>query len=388
MSKMRKRIIILILLVLFALVFYPILKFNYQMLKERTSAFSFTGLREKVVDLLGGNNKSKYEGPVEIVGQRIVEEESETIDVVEKVSPSVVSIVIKSVNIDFFSGSAMTYESGIGTGFIVDPNGLIITNSHVVNESSAEYSVVLKDGTTYEVDRIHLDNYSDIAILEITARSLPTVEFGDSDSLKVGQRAVAIGNALGKFDNTVTAGVVSGIAREVQASSGFGQAKTYESVIQTDAALNPGNSGGPLLNSSGQVIGVNVATTMGAENIGFAIPVNVVKPILESFIENGKIVRPYLGVSYVVITKEISSLRDMPAGAYVSTVIPDSPADEAGLQRGDIITKIGDEDITGENSLSEIINKSKVGDRLQITIDREGREIVVSVTLEDMPENF
>jgi S1-C subfamily serine protease len=183
-------------------------------------------------------------------------------------------------------------------------------------------------------------------------------------------------------------GVVSGIAREVQASSGFGQAKTYENVIQTDAALNPGNSGGPLLNSSGQVIGVNVATTMGAENIGFAIPVNVVKPILSSFIENGKIVRPYLGVSYVVITKDMSVLRNMPEGAYISTVIPDSPADDAGLQRGDIIIKINDNDISVENTLAEIINKSKVGDRLKLTVDREGSEILVYATLEDMPENF
>jgi serine protease Do len=386
-SKMKKKLIFLVILIIFALLFYPVLKFNYQMIKDRTSSFSFPQIRQKISNLFTGK-KTKYQGPTEIVGQRIVEEESETIDVIEKVSPSVVSIVVKTVNIDFFSGSAMTYESGIGTGFIVDPNGLIITNNHVVEGSEAEYSVVLKDGTTYEVDRINRDSYSDIAILEITARGLPTVEFGDSESLKVGQRAIAIGNALGRFDNTVTVGVVSGIAREVQASSGFGRAKTYESVIQTDAALNPGNSGGPLLNSSGQVIGVNVATTMGAENIGFAIPVNVVKPILASFIENGKIVRPYLGVSYVVITKEISELRDMPIGAYVSTVVPDSPADEAGLQRGDIITKIGDEQITGENTLAEIINKSEVGDRLRLTVDSEGSEIVVFATLEDMPESF
>lgn len=386
-SKMKKRTIILLLIVLFGIIFLPILKFNYHILRDRLSSFSFPQIKDKIASFFTGN-KTKYKGPSEIIGQRIIEEESETIDVIEKVSPSVVSVVIKTVNIDFFSGSSMTYESGIGTGFIVDSNGLVITNSHVVDNSGAEYSVVLKDGSTYEVDKIHKDSYSDIAILEITARGLPTVEFGDSESLKVGQRAIAIGNALGRFDNTVTVGVVSGIAREVQASSGFGQAKTYENVIQTDAALNPGNSGGPLLNSSGQVIGVNVATTMGAENIGFAIPVNVVKPILSSFIENGKIVRPYLGVSYVVITKEISELRDMPIGAYVSTVVPVSPAEEAGLQRGDIITKIGDEDITGENTLAEIINKSKVGDRLKLTVDREGSEMVIYATLDDMPENF
>ncbi|MBW6442097.1 trypsin-like peptidase domain-containing protein, partial [Patescibacteria group bacterium] len=359
MSKYKKKITIVLLIILFAVLFYPVFKYNYQILEERISP-AFSNLKQSITELFSSKKGTKYEGPAERIGQRIVEEESETINVIEKVSPSVVSVVIKTIDFDFFSGSAMTYESGIGTGFIVDSNGLVITNSHVVDRPAAEYSVVLKDGTTYEVDKIHLDSYSDIAILEITARNLPTVEFGDSDSLKVGQRAIAIGNALGRYDNTVTVGVVSGIAREVMASSGFGQAKTYEDVIQTDAALNPGNSGGPLLNSSGQVIGVNVATTMGAENIGFAIPVNVVKPILASFIENGRIIRPYLGVTYVIITREISELRNMPEGAFVSGVVPESPADEAGLQRGDIILKINDEEISGENTLAIIINKSKV----------------------------
>jgi S1-C subfamily serine protease len=294
---------------------------------------------------------------------------------------------VKTTDFDIFSGFTDTYESGIGTGFIVDPNGLIITNSHVVNDPNGEYSVVLKDGTTYSVDKIHLDEYSDIAILEITARNLPTVEFGDSDSLKVGQKAIAIGNALGRFDNTVTVGVISGTAREVQASSGFGQRKTYENVIQTDAALNPGNSGGPLLNSSGQVIGVNVATTLGAENIGFAIPVNVVKPILASFIEKGKIVRPYLGVSYVLITKELAKSRNMPEGAYVSSVMQNSPADKAGLKRGDIILKVNNEKITGENTLSKVISTLEVGDKVTLTIDRSGKELTISATLAEMPND-
>jgi len=317
-----------------------------------------------------------------------VQEESEIIDVVDKVSPAVVSVVVKTVSFDIFSGFSDVYESGIGTGFIVDPNGLIITNSHVVNDPSGEYSVVLKDGTTYSVDKIHLDNYSDIAILEITARNLPTVEFGDSDSLKVGQRAIAIGNALGRFDNTVTVGVISGMAREVQASSGFGQQKVYENVIQTDAALNPGNSGGPLLNSSGQVIGVNVATTLGAENIGFAIPANVVKPILASFVEKGKIVRPYLGVSYVMITEDIAESRNMPEGAYVSAVVQGSPAEKAGLKRGDIILQINDEEVTGTSTLSKIINALEVGDKITLKIDRDGKEITVTAVLGEMPDNY
>jgi S1-C subfamily serine protease len=384
MSKGKKRIILFVSIAIFILVFFPVFKYNWSLLRERSSEI-FSGIfRESG---LFKEKEKKYEGPVEIVNQKIVQEESETISVVDKVSPAVVSIVVKTTDFDIFSGFTDTYESGIGTGFIVDPNGLIITNSHVVNDPNGEYSVVLKDGTTYSVDKIHLDEYSDIAILEITARNLPTVEFGDSDSLKVGQKAIAIGNALGRFDNTVTVGVISGTAREVQASSGFGQRKTYENVIQTDAALNPGNSGGPLLNSSGQVIGVNVATTLGAENIGFAIPVNVVKPILASFIEKGKIVRPYLGVSYVLITKELAKSRNMPEGAYVSSVMQNSPADKAGLKRGDIILKVNNEKITGENTLSKVISTLEVGDKVTLTIDRSGKELTISATLAEMPND-
>jgi len=384
MSKGKKRIILFVSIVIFILVFFPVFKYNWSLLRERSSEI-FSGIfRESG---LFKEKEKKYEGPVEIVNQKIVQEESETISVVDKVSPAVVSIVVKTTDFDIFSGFTDTYESGIGTGFIVDSNGLIITNSHVVNDPNGEYSVVLKDGTTYSVDKIHLDEYSDIAILEITARNLPTVEFGDSDSLKVGQKAIAIGNALGRFDNTVTVGVISGTAREVQASSGFGQRKTYENVIQMDAALNPGNSGGPLLNSSGQVIGVNVATTLGAENIGFAIPVNVVKPILASFIEKGKIVRPYLGVSYVLITKELAKSRNMPEGAYVSSVMQNSPADKAGLKRGDIILKVNNEKITGENTLSKVISTLEVGDKVTLTIDRSGKELTISATLAEMPND-
>ncbi len=384
MSKGKKRIILFVSIAIFILVYFPVFKYNWSLLRERSSEI-FSGIfRESG---LFKEKEKKYEGPVEIVNQKIVQEESETISVVDKVSPAVVSIVVKTTDFDIFSGFTDTYESGIGTGFIVDSNGLIITNSHVVNDPNGEYSVVLKDGTTYSVDKIHLDEYSDIAILEITARNLPTVEFGDSDSLKVGQKAIAIGNALGRFDNTVTVGVISGTAREVQASSGFGQRKTYENVIQTDAALNPGNSGGPLLNSSGQVIGVNVATTLGAENIGFAIPVNVVKPILASFIEKGKIVRPYLGVSYVLITKELAKSRNMPEGAYVSSVMQNSPADKAGLKRGDIILKVNNEKITGENTLSKVISTLEVGDKVTLTIDRSGKELTISATLAEMPND-
>lgn len=339
---------------------------------------------------LGLDFKSEPKQPYSqsFITQEVVQEESQIIDVVDKVSPAVVSIVVKTVDFDFFSGP-ITDESGIGTGFIVDSGGLIVTNSHVVDNVNGEYSVVLKDGTSYEVDEIHLDQQNDLAILEVTARNLPKVELGDSDKLKVGQKAVAIGNALGQFQNTVTVGVVSGIGRSITAGSGFGfETKTYESVIQTDAAINPGNSGGPLLNIAGQVIGINVATSSGADNISFAIPVNTLKPVIEGFVKEGRIVKPYLGVSYTMISKEIASIRRLPEGAFVSRVARDTPADKAGLQRGDIITKFEGKALTTAYSLGQAIAKQKVGDEVGLTVDRSGESKDFKVVLAEMPQEL
>lgn len=321
-----------------------------------------------------------------LVKKELVQEESSIINVVESVSPSVVSVVIKTTNFDFFSGPQSS-EEGIGTAFIVDKSGIIVTNSHVV-EQAGDYSVVLKDGTTYDVARVHKDPMTDLAFLEINARNLPVVKLGDSDDIRVGQRAIAIGNALGKFQNSVTVGVVSGVARQLSASGGLtGDVKTYENAIQTDAALNPGNSGGPLLNSSGQVIGINVATTRGANNISFAIPVNTLKPLLESFLQTGRIVRPFMGVSYTMITKEIASLRNLPEGAFISGVLADSPAKKSGLQRGDIITEF-DGKVLGSNlSLASAISKKKVRDSVKIKVDRNGQVIELKVTLNEAPNN-
>jgi len=301
------------------------------------------------------------------------------------VSPAVVSVVEKTFEFDLYTGPSRR-ESGIGTGFIVDPSGLIITNSHVVNNPNANYSVVLKDGTTYDVNKVHLDEITDIAIIEVTGRGLPIVEFGDSDSLKVGQKAIAIGNALGQLQNTVTVGVISGIARQITAGGGVSAPeKVYESVIQTDAALNPGNSGGPLLNSAGQVIGVNVATTPGADNISFAIPGNTVKPIVDSFLKEGRIIRPYIGVYYTMISKEIAVLRNLPQGAYVSGVVPKSPAEEVGLKRGDIITKIDGKGFELQTSLASLISQKKVGTNVELTVDRIGKVLLLTVKLAEVP---
>ena len=325
-----------------------------------------------------------------VTRQEVVEEESAVIVAVEKVSPSVVSIIVKTVSFDLFSGPTAS-EEGIGTGFIVSASGLIVTNSHVVDSVEGQYSVVLKDGTSYDVESINLDEQSDLAILQIAARDLPTVQLGDSDTIKVGQKAIAIGNALGRFQNTVTTGVISGVARQLTASSGFGgDSKVYESVIQTDAAINPGNSGGPLLNSAGQVIGINVATTTGADNISFAIPVNTLKPILEGFLREGRIIKPYLGISYTLITEDIAKARKMPQGAFVTTVFPNTPAKKAGLERGDVIVKIDGKDINSENSVAKVISEKKVGDTIQMEVDRsivstKSEKLTLQAVLEESP---
>lgn len=387
MNKRKKVILIIIAVVVVLILFYPVLKFNVDYYKN-TWGDVFSSIQSNIADLFDKIKGSKYAGPKNISGQRIVQEESVIIDVANRVSPAVVSIVEKTTYIDFFSGVATSAESGIGTGFIVDTNGLVMTNAHVVDNSNAQYSVVLSDGTVYQVNKVHLDASNDVAILEITARNLPVVEFGDSDSLQIGQTAIAIGNALGRFSNTVTVGVISGKARQVQASSpSGGQSKVYDDVIQTDAALNPGNSGGPLLNSSGQVIGINVATTLGAENVGFAIPIDDVKPLLAAFIKEGKIVQAFLGVSHTLITKELAQLRNMPIGAYITSVVQGSPADKSGLKRGDIIKSVDGVAINSQNSLSSTIVRHNVGDRVKLVIDRNGTEMVLYAVLAAAPGN-
>jgi serine protease Do len=388
MSKKRKTILISLAVIFVLIIFFTLLKFNVQYYRS-TWGNVYTSVQGDISAFLSKLKKSKYSGPKSIGEQRLIEEESVVINAVEKVSPAVVSIVVESRNVNIFSGVATQVQEGVGTGFIVDKNGLVITSSHVVNNPDNKYFVVLNDGTSYPVDKVHLDSISDLAILEIVAKNLSVVEFGDSDSLRVGQKAIAIGNALGRFSNTVTTGVISGVARQVRASSSYlGQSKVFEDVIQTDAALNPGNSGGPLINSSGQVIGINVATTEGAENIGFAIPINDIKPLLASFIKNGRIVRPFLGVSYTVITSEIAALRKMPAGAVVSSVINGSPADKAGLQRGDIIKSIDGKDITGQDSLAKLISTKNVGDRVKLSVDRNGKQLDIYASLSMAPENL
>ena len=322
---------------------------------------------------------------------KIVSEESVVIDIVEKVSPSVVTVGIKQriINFDPFNifqrPQATQQEQDIGSGFIVK-DGLIVTNKHVV-DAPGEYKVITHDGRKYDVESIYRDPANDIAIVQINVRGLKPVEMGDSSKIKVGQLVVAVGTPLGEFRGSVTKGIVSGIGRGITAGFPFeGFAERLDNVIQTDAAINPGNSGGPLVNSSAQVIGVNTAIASGAENIGFAIPINVVKDALDNFNKTGGFVRPYLGVAYRMISRELSILNDLPEGAYVQQVVEDSAAAKAGIEEGDIIIKFDDSQITQANGgLAEVIAKKKVGDSVTISVWRDGKTLEVTATLVSAP---
>ena len=269
---------------------------------------------------------------------KIVNEESVVIDVVDKVSPAVVTVGITKTRklgdifeldpFDPFSpfrqrpGKTQKIEQDIGSGFIVGPDGLIVTNKHVVGDPDAKYRVFTKDDKSYDVVKIYRDPANDLAVLKIVATGLPVVDLGDSSSIKVGQMAIAIGTALGEFRSTVTVGVISGVGRGITAGSPFeGFVERLDNVIQTDAAINPGNSGGPLLNSKGEVIGINTAISGEGQNIGFAIPVNVVKDALENFNSTGQFNRPFLGVQYRMVTRELSVLNEIPEGASLLEVV-------------------------------------------------------------------
>ena len=327
----------------------------------------------------------------------IVEEESAVIDVVDKVSPSVVTVSAQtpSRRILQFSpfGGFSTGEQGgqpqdIGTGFIVSGDGLIVTNKHVVSVADASYKVITKDNKEYDVRQINRDPTNDIAILKIEASGLVPIELGDSSNLKVGQFVIAIGTALGEFRNTVTTGVISGLGRGISAGSVFeGFVERLDDVIQTDAAINPGNSGGPLMNSSGQVIGINVAVAQGAQNVGFSIPINVVKISLDNFKTTGKFpAKTYLGVQYQSITQQGALLNNVPQGAYVIDVVAGSPAVKAGIKQDDIIVEFEGQKLSGDGvALADLIAKKKVGDTVKLRIYRNGQTIDVSATLGEAP---
>lgn len=311
----------------------------------------------------------------------VTEEENVVINIVQESSQSVVSIAVTQVSLQRGQGVVQDV-SNIGTGFIVDPNGLIITNQHVVSDTSATYVVITADGKQHNVVEILRDDSNDIAILKIDAKELHALELGDSDALLVGQTVIAIGTPLGEYAGSVTTGVISGLSRSVTTSSGwFGStSKVYENVIQTDAAVNPGNSGGPLISTEGKVIGVNFATSSGAENISFALPINIVKQRLSEYRTYGKFIKPYIGISYQMVS-EIDAMYydDVVPGALIMNVDPKGPAAKAGIKNGDILVKINGKEI--KSSFSSLIQSFKVGDELTIDVWNNKETRTVKVTL-------
>jgi len=315
----------------------------------------------------------------------VLEESSKVIDAAKKISPAVVSITT-SANIQDFWGQIYTQEGG-GTGVIITNDGLILTNKHVA-EAGDTLKVMTSDGKTYDAQKVAVDPTNDLAILKVEATSLPVVELGNSDNLQVGQWVIAVGNALGELQNTVTVGVIS--ARERQLTAGNGnQSEQLNNLLQTDAAINSGNSGGPLVNLAGQVVGINTAIAGNAQNIGFAIPINQAKTAIDSYKKNGKIIKAQLGVRYVIVNHQVAKQLELAVdyGALIISragqpaIVVGSPADKAGLKSGDIILEINGNRIDENHTLGGIINIFAPGDEIDIKYSRGGEESTIKVKL-------
>lgn len=345
------------------------------------------GLNLKQTSPLVSGNQSTSSNGGKVV---YVDENDAIIAAVKKVSPSVVAVSGESQSsssnfFDPFSMGQPQTSQTIGTGFVVSP-GVIVTNKHVVADTSATYTVITKDGKNLSPVKIYRDPTLDLALIKINDTSLQPISLGNSDGLQVGQSVIAIGNALGKFDDTVTTGVVSGLGRDVAAGDPYsGSSEQLSDLIQTDAAINPGNSGGPLLNLQAQVIGVNVATTQGAQNIGFSIPINSVKDLVNQFVTTGTVQKPFLGIQYTFVSQDVAVANDMPSGAYIDDVVSGSPADKAGIQHGDVITKINNQKINSDQVIPQFMQNEKVGDNVSVEVWSNGNTKTLNLTLAAFP---
>ena len=351
--------------------------------------------------------------------ERILRQDELIVETVERVSPAVVSVVaskdvavIEQFFIDPFGGDPFfrqffgdngsgfrvpqfrqkgteRKEVSSGSGFIVSSDGLVLTNKHVVQDAEASYTVLTNDGGKLDARVLARDPLQDLAILKIEGKDFSSLKLGDSSQVKIGQGVIAIGNALGEFRNTVSVGIVSGLQRTVVASGAVTGPETLQELIQTDAAINPGNSGGPLLNLRGEVIGINTAVAQGAENIGFAIPINKAKRDVESVERSGKIIYPLLGVRYMNITKDLADKEKLGRdyGALLRpaenepAVAAGSPAEQAGLKAGDIILELSGELVDTDHTLASLIQKHHPGDEITLKVLREGKEFEVKVKL-------
>lgn len=341
--------------------------------------------------------------------QQYISNESQLIASIAKtVGQSVVSIDVKGQQttavpdiFGFAFPQTQTTEAS-GTGFIISTDGIIVTNRHVVPAGTTSVSVTLADGTQYDnvqvIGRTGDSSPQDIAFLKIlglNGKSLIPASLGDSAKMQVGDRVVAIGNALGQFQNTVTTGIISGYGRDVTAGdqSGLQSQENLTDLFQTDAAINEGNSGGPLVNINGEVIGVNTAIASNAQNIGFAQPINDLKALISSVLDNGQLQQPYLGVRYISLTNDIAREFNLKVnrGAYIASndtdpaILPESPAERAGVKDHDVITKVNNLKIDDRISLTSALSKFKVGDTVTLTVNRDGKNLTLRVTLGNAP---
>lgn len=340
--------------------------------------------------------------------KKIVTSESKLISqIAATVGPSVVSVnasvVTQSNDLSFYGFGGTDVSQGAGTGIILTESGYIITNRHVVPTGTTKVSVTLSDGTELKdvsvVGRTNENDSLDVAFLKINdaeGKKLRPAAIGDSSSMRVGDNVVAIGNALGQFQNTVTSGILSGFARSVEASDGSSSYESLDNLFQTDAAINQGNSGGPLVNLNGQVIGINTAVAAGdAQNIGFAIPINDARGLIDQVVEDGSFERPYLGVRYVPLSADIAKEYDLPVenGAFIlpavdqtsSSVIPDGPAEKAGLREKDIITAVDGKKVDQSRSLTSLLAPHRPGDKVRLSIVRGDQRIAITATLGALP---
>ena len=318
----------------------------------------------------------------------------QTVDVVDQVVPAVVSIIIKKTSgTDELSSSAMMTVGG-GTGFFVDNNGLIVTNRHVVADTDAMYVVVTNDGTELAASVVARDPLLDIAMIKVEQGTSPKIYLGDSDALRIGETVIAIGNTLSEFPNTVTRGVVSGMNRHVWAGDLFGFDAVIERAIQTDAAINLGNSGGPLVNLDGEVVGVNTAISMEGEAVGFAIPINEVKKAITDVEQYGRIMRPWLGVRYVMVDAALAKAHGLvyDFGAFVSEgtkqrpgVVSDSPAEKGGIKGGDVIVSVDGNVLRDGRILGQFLSDRAPGDRVALQISRGDKLLSMEIILGEFP---
>ncbi len=349
---------------------------------------SVTPTGERIRARLGLDNLKVFDIKTTRSEKIIVEESGAIIDATKKIDPAVVSITSTGrATRDILGLGTILAPQTSGTGFIVTSDGLVATNKHVVKDGQ-KFTIATSNGKTYDGRVVAQDPSNDLALLKIDDNGLPVADLGDSDKAQVGQWVIAIGNALGELQNSVTVGVVSAKERTVSPSDNQGGTETLYGLLQTDAAINPGNSGGPLLNVGGQVVGINTAISANAQSIGFAIPINELKKDLDSYKKNGKITQPYLGVQFQPITKTVAKSYDLSVekGAWIigqgtSPVIAGGPADKGGVKDNDIITKVNNDEITDINPLVRLIRKYNPGDKVTLTILRGSTTVKVDVTL-------